>query len=468
MKKVTQVVFFILLIAVSSTLTFRVSAVELSTKMPGVYVEPQSAFAAVGTTFNVSVKIFNLTRTFYGTDYEWKSGNALPPPGSRFNYSLGNLYGFNISFSWNPDALKYVDHTVHTPVQDYPDGVLNGPIWNVKEDINSTEGTYSIAQNSRPFLPPFNCPNNSATVFTITFTVEEERSSLLSLENVELTPDPVLVVEGVSNVIPHKSVDGVFTPVEMTRITSIDIGVDIGSHLYDPSILGENATVYIHVGNNGIATNPYNLTLYKQSTPLKTWKGESLAQDEKKTYNHTLNTKELGIGIYTLTAMATIRYNKTTVVDTFNGNFSIINAPILSISFPNTIYENDTATLSAVGSFNQNSNSQIINYRWILYEPRAIIPVYEYEGINVTHRFTEKGTWRTILVVTDNWGITYRPNRNATLSYLKEVPIEVQPGTKPPPPSDDFPYEFIAILIISLILITIMSILVYITRKERS
>lgn len=467
MEKETQVTVFILLVAVSSTSTIQVSTAELSTEMPLVYVEPQSAFAAVGTIFNVSVKIFNLTNTFYGTNEEWQPGEPLPPLGIQYNYTLGNMYGFNVNFSWNPEVLEYVDHTVHTPVQDYPDGVLNGPIWNIEEDMNSTEGTYSIAQNSAPLVEEFNCPNNSATVFTITFSVKEERPSLLNLENVKLTPNPALVVKGIRDVIPHKAINGMFTPVETTRLTGLDVGSLVGAQMYTPLIFGENATIRVHLSNDGSILNSYNLTLYRAAVSLKTWNG-SLAQNEKNIYNYTLKTEELGTGLHTLTARATILHNKTTIIDSFTKNFSIVDAPKLSItSSPNIIHENDTATLSAVVSFNRNPNNQIVNYRWLLYEPKAIIPTYEYEDVNVTHTFIEEGTWRVTLVVKDEWGITYNTRRNATFSYLEEALLDVHAGVKPPPPSNNFPYEPIVILIISLILITVIGTLVYITRKKR-
>jgi len=62
-------------------------------------------------------------------------------------------------------------------------------------------------------------------VFTITFKVKKAEPCLLRLESVELLLDPVLAVEPkVSYMIPHRALNGTFTSVEMTRITSVDVG----------------------------------------------------------------------------------------------------------------------------------------------------------------------------------------------------------------------------------------------------
>jgi hypothetical protein len=467
MKEITQIIIFVLLVASTSTLTLKVSvSAELPPEMPVVYVDPQNAFAAIGTTFNVSVKIFNLTNSFYGSDEEWQSGDPLPSPGSRYNYTLGNMYGFNITFSWDPEILEYTSYSVHTPVEDYPDGILYAPIWEVKEEINSTAGTFSIAQNSGLFVEGFNCPNKSATVFTMTFRVEKEGICSLRLKSVKLTPDPVLVgLNDIRGTIPHQVIDGVFTSVEIPRITKVDVGALVGIQLVTPLILGEDATVRILLTNEGTSTDPYNLTLYFDATPVKIWLDENLAANAKKTYNYTLKAENLEIGLHILVAKAAILHNKTEVVDSLTANFTVINTPVLSISnSPNDVYENDTVTFSAEASFHQDPNSRIVEYTWLFYRPGATSPTYEHNGVTVTHTFVENGTWRIVLVVRDNWGITYDPQRSATASYLQEVSLKVHSGVKPPP--DNFRYEQIAILVIILITIAAISILTYMLRKK--
>jgi hypothetical protein len=469
MKKVARRVILILLATVMLALPRQIpsSKAELKSEMPVVFVEPQNAFAAVGTTFNISVKIFNLTNNFYQAGDRWYLGQPLPTPGSRYNYSLGNMYGFSINFSWNPAVLEYVGHVVTTPAGEYPDGVLNWPLLQVKEDINSTAGTYSVAQNSDFFVEGFICPERNATVFVMTFKVKMESECPFRLERVELIVDPVIVNEGCEEMIPTQTLGGVFTSAEMTRINGMDVGALIDEELLTPIILGENATVRILVTNGGATMDSYNLTLFWGSTPLKTWEGENLTSQEEATYNYTLRTRDLGIGRHVLTAKDTVLHDRTRVVDWLTANFTVIATPLLSITvLPNDVYVNDTAILSAENSFHQDPNSQIVNYKWVLYEPNSIFPIY-YEGVRINYTFAENGTWRIMLIVTDNWGITHNISRNATEPYSKTILLDVHAGSPPPPqpPDSSIAYEQIIIVVACLIIIVI-SIAVYKLREK--
>lgn len=467
MKEVTQRIVFILLVIVLLTLTpkISVSAAELPMEMPIVYVDPQDAFAAVGTIFNVSVKVFNLTDSFYGTDEEWLPGEPLPPLGSRYNYSLGHMWGFNINFSWDPEILEYVSRLVKTPIEDYPDGVLYSPIIEVQDVINSTAGTYSVTQNSGPFIRGFNCHNKSATVFTITFKVKKAEPCPLHLESVELLLDLILAVEPkVPVIIPHHALDGAFTPVVLTRIISIDVGVLIDAQLHTPLILGEDAIVRVLAANDGTVPNSYNLVVYNDAIPQAMWEGENLSPGEMETYTCTLKAEDVMRGLHEVTAKSTILFRNTTIVDSVTKDFAVITTPLLSVSSPNYIRENETVILNAEKSFHQDPNSQISNYRWSVYEPGGTVPAYEYEGTSVTHTFTRNGTWRIILVARDNWGVTYNPLRNATIPYRKEMLLDVHTGNESSP--YDFAYVQTVVLVASIILIAVIGIVIYRIRKK--
>lgn len=466
MKKVTQRIVFILLVTVLLTLTpkISVSTAELPMEMPVVYVNPADAFAAVGTIFNVSVKVFNLMDSFYGTDERWLPGEPLPPPGSRYNYSLGHMYGFSINFSWDPEILEYISRLVKTPIEDYPDGVLYGPIFEIQDDVNSTDGTYSITQNSGPFIRGFNCHNKSATVFTITFKVKKAEPCPLHLESVELLLDPLLAVEQIYYIIPHHALDGAFTPVEMTRIISIDVGVLIDTQLHTPLILGEDAIVRVLAVNDGTVPNSYNLVVYNDDVPQAIWVGENLFPGEMETHTCTLKAEDVRRGLHKVTAKATISFQNTTIVDSLTKDFDVITTPLLSVSSPNYIRENETVILTAEKSFHQDPNGQISNFRWSIYEPNGTVPAYEYEGTSVTHTFTRNGTWRIILVARDNWGVTYNPLRNATMPYRKEIMLDVHTGNESPP--YDFAYVQTVVLVASIILVAAIGIVVYRIRKK--
>jgi len=458
MTKTAQLLILILAINTAVTLAqIEVSASELPNDMPVVYVDPQQAFGAEGTTFNVSVKIFNLTNSFYPTDIKWETGDPLPPPGTLFNYSLGNMYGFNIVFSWDPTVLEYVDRSVMTPVEEFPEGVLHALIVETLNEVDSLAGNYSLSQSSWPPAIAFNCPNDNATILTMTFRVKEERTSPLRLESVELILDPTLALQpGVPDIIPHRTVDGEFSRVRTTRIVSMNVGALVGTQWHNPLISGEDATVSVFIFNEGEITNFYNLSLHDGDTLLVRWKGESLGRHRSRVHDYTLNTTLLGRGIHRVTAEISVLHYETVIVDSFTGNFTLIYGPLLSISkTPTEIERNETMTLSAESSFHQDPSSFISTYTWLLYEPEAEIPAYEYKGVTMTHRFSKNGTWTAVLTVEDNWGITLDPLRTATAPYQKEVQINV--GVASIPNSILTQEQVTAIIIFVLIAIAIIA-----------
>jgi hypothetical protein len=79
--------------------------------IPVVYVQP---ILLGPSTLRVNVAVYNLTNAFWPTDEEWMPGGPLGAysagPVARYNYSLGNLYAFDISIRWNASVLSYVSH----------------------------------------------------------------------------------------------------------------------------------------------------------------------------------------------------------------------------------------------------------------------------------------------------------------------------------------------------------------------
>jgi hypothetical protein len=107
-----------------------------------VYVDPKNITGLVPPQkFDISVKIANVT----------------------------NLYGLDIKLKWDPLILEYVSHSVKIPVETYPEGVLHKPVLSVKDDVNSTAGTYGLAYASMLPAPSF---NGSGVAFTMRFKVK--------------------------------------------------------------------------------------------------------------------------------------------------------------------------------------------------------------------------------------------------------------------------------------------------------
>jgi len=151
--------------------------VEFPTERPLVYVDPQFSRAGQGQTFNVGVKIFNLTT------------NVIQDPANpMLFYPLGNLYGLEIELSWDPSVLEYVaPYSVMIPVESFPGGVLHEPVIQIEEVVDVDAGKFRIAYASMaPDAPAFNNPDVSNTVFEIKFRVKVEQASELQLTRVKL------------------------------------------------------------------------------------------------------------------------------------------------------------------------------------------------------------------------------------------------------------------------------------------
>ncbi|MEM3699754.1 MAG: PKD domain-containing protein [Candidatus Bathyarchaeia archaeon] len=171
---------------------------------PVLYVESPPP-KNVGETFTISVKVANLT------------DKMIPHPdparaaiGSKAN--LGNLYGLDIEFSWDPNILEYVSHTPTIPIETYPGGVLHAPLlepW-INNTVYASDGFYRITVSSLSPAPVFNNPYGSNTVFNMTFRVKSKGGCLLKLRFSDLSRKWEL---GQDLLIFHARLDGAFETV---------------------------------------------------------------------------------------------------------------------------------------------------------------------------------------------------------------------------------------------------------------
>jgi hypothetical protein len=135
----------------------------------------------------------------------WKFGESFGPSGYRYNYSLGNLFGLDVSLRWDPTILQYINHTVKIPVEDYGDGILHEPIFDYREELNPLTGAYRVAKTSMGQVSAFNSPNRNATIFNMTFLAKENTSSSLNISDSKLAvPTPFPGLADVFRNIPHR------------------------------------------------------------------------------------------------------------------------------------------------------------------------------------------------------------------------------------------------------------------------
>jgi len=359
----------------------------------------------------------------------WEWGEPLPPDGGgRYNYSLGNLFGFHIDFSWNPLILDYVNHTVKVPVDTYPDGVLHDPVFLANEALDDDSGTYTIAYSHMgPDNPAFNCPDDNATVFEMTFNVVKNGKSHLNIIWSDLAVPSVPGYRGFFSMIPHWVMNGQFqTEILATSIGSLKAEpFDNGSVFSPPVISGENVLIRTTIVNDGSVTDAYNLTLYLGMTLLDSWLNETLDAGEQKTFNYTIDEAELSIGNYSTTANISVLHDEFILTDGTIKQFRVIGTPQLSIIGPNTGRPGDTVSYTSLGN-HTDPYGEIWSYRWALWAPGETSPRITIMGENATfdldHKWTG-GDWIIKLSVKDNYGVEYDEDRPATAPYRIEHPL---------------------------------------------
>jgi hypothetical protein len=110
--------------------------------------------------------------------------------------NVENLYGFDVEFAWNPTVVEYVDHEVMAPVEDYGNGVLNGPVLLVKDDLNADSGVYTVACAS---MSPAEAFVGNGALFVFEFKLlSSSGPQSYGVTSVELSNDkgqPLLVSE---------------------------------------------------------------------------------------------------------------------------------------------------------------------------------------------------------------------------------------------------------------------------------
>jgi len=141
----------------------------------------------VGDIITIALVVFNLTNTI------------IPDP-QEGTVPLGNLDGFDVQISWNPTVLKYINHTLTVPVEDYPNPIPPSPYAGVLHEeafqiMNVTDENAAIP-NSEPgtmawfaytVMPGASVFNGDGTFFTMTFNVITRGSSPLKLTNLRLS-----------------------------------------------------------------------------------------------------------------------------------------------------------------------------------------------------------------------------------------------------------------------------------------
>jgi hypothetical protein len=252
---------------------------------PIVFVDPPLTYATIGKTITVSIKIRDIE----------------------------NLYGLHIVLWWNPDILKYINHTVTMPVEDYSDGLLHEPVQMIEDDINELVAFCSIAYASVHSAPAF---EGNGTIFRITFKLINSGISELRFLSTSLN-------DANGQLITHNSVDGsakgsggqYFGP-SSTR----DVGI-VNMMLYPNTVYARRSVnITVLAVNNGDENETFNIAVYSNLNIIETLTVSDLAPRQSITKTFTWNNTHLSPGEnYVLWAKATTAHGEK---DFGNNRFS--------------------------------------------------------------------------------------------------------------------------------------------------
>jgi hypothetical protein len=441
-----------------------VAAAEFPTDVPVVYVDPPTTSYSPGETFTVSIKIFNLTTNFWQTSQPWERGEELGPWVTYpvYNYSLGNLVGLDVQLGWDDTVLKFVSNTTKIPADQYPDGMLYSPILKIMDNITETSFPFPQPEETKYWLSyltldttkPF---NGNGTAVELTFEVLKEGATHLNITMSRLS-------DQAGEPIPHKWLSGFFrSPGARTRIAKVQAGTLIGDQYFTPAIVGEDVNLSVQIRNDGDALDTYNLTLYLDDEPLQNaaWKNETLDTGESEFFSYGLESADFGVGTYVLSVALDVLHEGEMVQDASEKSLRVIDKPQLAINGPTSVATGSTVTFDASGSSHLDPNGQILNYTWELWGPNETAPRDSGNGIAFTTEIqprAKNGTYRLVLRIKDNFGVTYSASRPLSSSYETEFTFEVTKRIA------GIPYDLI---VLGVILIAIIGVAIFYIRRRR-
>lgn len=217
---------------------------------------------------------------------------------------VADLYGFEIRFRWNTTYLNFASHLLTIPVEDYPTpqtpspygGILHAPRLVVKDEVNTTAGTYWGAFAT---LGGSGFTGNG-TAFLMTFRVKEQFNTdvwvVMNITYADLGGGPIgpfpIIQDGLVRI------PGIFREIAITNVTASRTLV---SH-------GYNIIVNVTVTNRGEIKESFRLVTYWNSATVSgIWgsvRGASLQVNETKTFTIIRNASQPKYHNYSMWAQA--------------------------------------------------------------------------------------------------------------------------------------------------------------------
>jgi len=218
--------------------------------------------------------------------------------------NVENLYGLDLRLQWNATLLDYVNHTATIPIESHIGGVLHEPVFEFKNEVNETNGTYWVAYTSSSPAPPF---SGSGSVFEITFQAIAGGNCSLTVFGSELSD-----FDG--NPISHSVING---SVNIRDFHDVAVtGISLAKNIVGQ---GQSCEINVTIANLGTLPGDFNVTLFANGTTIDT-DSISLGYDISGTMIFVWNTTGWSKGNYTISAYATPVPGETSTEDNSHTN----------------------------------------------------------------------------------------------------------------------------------------------------
>ena len=372
-------IFLIVFLIVST-----IVVVYVGTASPGpavISVEPPTITAEVGATFTVNITI---------TD-------------------VSNLYFWEFHMSFNKSVLNVTSVTEGPFLSD-----VDSTSWSMlPPNIDNNAGT--IKTTNMLWTWPPDGATGSGVLCTITFQVKDEGRTTLhfyyTLLDDEFTPPT----------IEHTAEDGFFSNVHDIAITNLTASPEMVK-------IGETVSINVTAANEGDFPETFDVTTYWNIGALHDVIGTnvtSLDGNMSTLLRFTWPTTGICTGTYTISAEASVVLGENDTADnTLIDGEVTVNAtgqPEAKLIYSPTkpkVGENITFT-----STSTDPNGEIVSWDWT-FDDKSIG-----SGEVVTHAYTEAGTYKVTLKVTDNDGlcnIVWKPVTvlNYPVAYFTYSPKE--------------------------------------------
>lgn len=249
--------------------------------------------------------------------------NISVRPGDVFTVDMriedvANLRSLDIRFSWDPQIIRYLNHRVAIPVEDYPEGILHKTVWMVKNEVNETGiaggwlevGTRLwIAYSTFSPAPAF---SGSGTVFHISFEAVNTGSCGLKILGSDLVSQEITPIS-------HDRIDG--------HVESVSFEHDVGIMFESPLHAFPGTTVILEstVLNFGLhVEQDVGLVLLIDGELIDSY---TLNLEVNSSFNAVHNWTPISEGFYNVTL-----YSPTVFGDThLENNLRIVNILVSNV-----------------------------------------------------------------------------------------------------------------------------------------